>query len=98
MQIFGLKNCDTCRKAKKHYPNATLVDVRQDPLEDAILARAVAQFGDSIVNRSSKTWRDLTDADRAQTPEQIIRAHPAVMKRPLILHDDDQLTLGFKPA
>ena len=98
MQIFGLKNCDTCRKAKKHYPNATLVDVRQAPVTDDILARARAQFGDSIVNRSSKTWRDLTDVDRAQSAEQIIRAYPAVMKRPLILHDDGQLTLGFKPA
>lgn len=98
MHIFGLKNCDTCRKAKKHYPDATLVDVRDTPLEDALLARAIAQFGDSLVNRSSKTWRDLSDAERAQSPEQIIRAYPAVMKRPLILHDDDQLTLGFKPA
>ena len=98
MYIFGLKNCDTCRKAKKHYPSATLVDVREAPLEDAILARAIAQFGDSIVNRSSKTWRELSEAERDQSPERIIRAHPTVMKRPLILHDDDQLSLGFKPA
>jgi arsenate reductase len=28
MELYGLKNCDTCRKALKELPNATLVDVR----------------------------------------------------------------------
>ncbi|MEH6736991.1 MAG: arsenate reductase, partial [Sulfitobacter sp.] len=40
VEIYGLKNCDTCRKALKALPEASLVDVRADGVPAALMARA----------------------------------------------------------
>ena len=85
--IYGLKNCDSCRKAIKALPDATLCDVRAQGVPEDVLQAAHAQFGDALLNTRSTTWRGLDDAARAQDPLVLIRAHPALMKRPLIAVD-----------
>ena len=82
--IYGLKNCDTCRKALKALPEATLVDVRADGLPEGLLDRAIEQFGAAVLNTRSTTWRGLSDAEKAGDPTALINTHPALMKRPLI--------------
>lgn len=82
--IYGLKNCDTCRKAVKALPGATLVDVRAQGVPDALMARAHEQFGAALLNTRSTTWRGLDEAERAKAPLDLIAQHPALMKRPLI--------------
>jgi arsenate reductase len=94
MRLYGLKNCDKCRLAKKNYGLSAIIDVREDPINDDILARAIAEFGDSIVNRASTTWRGLTEAERGMDTFSLLKAHPALMKRPLIVHDDGEMTVG----
>ncbi|UWR78945.1 arsenate reductase [Phaeobacter inhibens] len=94
MQLFGLKACDTCRKALKQLPEAELVDVRADGVPEAILTAALAQFGDRLVNTRSTTWRGLSEAERAGEPIDLLKTHPALMKRPLIKSGDD-LYLGW---
>ena len=88
MRIFGLKNCDTCRKATKALAAAghsvTLVDVRADGLADQDRARFEAEFGDALHNRKSKTWREIDAAGRSLPPAEVIARYPAVMKRPVI--------------
>ena len=97
MQLFGLKTCDTCRKAMKLLPEAQLVDVRVDGVPDAVLDQALAQFGDKLVNTRSTTWRGLSEAERAAPPLDLLRRHPALMKRPLI-EKDGALYLGWDKA
>jgi arsenate reductase len=94
MIIFGLKNCDTCRKAKKALVDATLQDVRADGLPDDVRDAALAQFGERLLNTRSTTWRGLSEEERAQTPQALLAAHPALMKRPLIVADG-QMYLGW---
>ncbi len=84
MQIYGLKNCDTCRKAAKALPAAQLVDVREKGLPVNLLDRALAQFGPKVLNTRSTTWRGLDEAERQRDPRSLILDHPALMKRPLI--------------
>ena len=84
MKIYGLKNCDTCRKAQKALAGSELIDVRADGMPEGLLARAEAEFGAAILNTRSTTWRGLSDAERAGAPLDLIAAHPALMKRPLI--------------
>ncbi|MCZ4256806.1 arsenate reductase [Sulfitobacter sp. G21635-S1] len=84
MRIYGLKNCDTCRKALKSLPAAELVDVRADGLPDAVLDAALEQFQAALVNTRSATWRGLDEAARGMAARDLIKAYPAVMKRPLI--------------
>jgi len=86
--VYGLKTCDSCRAAIKALTAAghavELVDVRAAPLPDADLARFHAAFGDKLVNTRSTTWRGLSEAERAGAPLQLLAAHPALMKRPVI--------------
>lgn len=84
MKLYGLKNCDSCRKAMKSYPDAELVDVRGDGVPKDVLVKAYAQFGDALLNTRSTTWRGLSEAERSMKPVDAIAAHPALMKRPLI--------------
>ncbi len=94
MLLFGLKTCDTCRKALKALPEARLVDVRGDGVPADTLERAHSEFGDKLVNTRSTTWRGLSEEERARPALELLRAHPALMKRPLI-EKDGALFLGW---
>ncbi len=94
MQIYGLKNCDSCRKALKTIPRAALVDVRKEGVPSGVLKAALAHFGEALVNTRSATWRGLSDTERSEDPLELIKTHPTVMKRPLIV-DDDEMYLGW---
>ena len=94
MKIYGLKNCDTCRKAIKACLDAELVDVRVDGIPVDVLNAAFAQFGALLLNTRSTTWRELDEAERAAKPLDLIAAHPALMKRPLIV-SGDRMYLGW---
>lgn len=97
MQLFGLKNCDTCRKALKMLPEAELRDVRAEGVPASVLEQALRQFGSSLVNTRSTTWRGLSAEERAEDPLVLLCAHPALMKRPLI-EKDGELYLGWSEA
>ncbi|MCK0149186.1 arsenate reductase [Marivita sp. S6314] len=97
MILYGLKTCDTCRKALKALPNVTLVDVSVTPVPAQTLDAALAQFGEKLLNTRSTTWRGLDDAERAKDPRDLLVTHPKLMKRPLIDHDGT-LYLGWDKA
>lgn len=97
MQIYGLKTCDTCRKVIKALPEAAFVDVRADGVPDDVMERALAQFGDALLNTRSTTWRGLDEAERARPQRALLADHPTLMKRPLIV-SGDQMHLGWTPA
>ncbi|EDQ05157.1 ArsC family protein [Sulfitobacter indolifex HEL-45] len=92
--IYGLKNCDTCRKANKALPQAQLIDVREEGVPEAVLTQAYERFGTALLNTRSTTWRGLDDEARAEEPLALIKAYPALMKRPLIA-GGDALFLGW---
>lgn len=98
MIIYGLKNCDTCRKARKAVEAAgkdvVFRDVRAEPLERAELAEFLERLGPDLVNRRSTTWRGLSDAERAGDPLDLLAAHPSLMKRPVVQFGD-ALLLGW---
>ncbi|WP_407492223.1 arsenate reductase family protein [Pseudooceanicola sp. MF1-13] len=97
MQLIGLKTCDTCRAARKALPDAQFVDARDDGVDDAILSAALDRFGDDLVNKRSTTWRGLDDDQRARPAMDLLKDHPTLMKRPLIV-DGDRMVLGWSKA
>ena len=97
MKIYGLKTCDTCRKALKSFPEAELVDVREAGVPGPVMKAAWAMFGTALLNTRSTTWRGLSAAEQAGEPLDLIAAHPALMKRPLIV-EGDRMTLGWNAA
>ena len=88
MQLFGLKNCDTTRKALKSLRGAgvevTYIDVRTDRVPADLLSKFLVIFGEALVNKRSTTWRGLSDSERAGDSFALLAAHPALMKRPVI--------------
>lgn len=94
MRLFGLKTCDTCRKALKILTDATFVDVRADGMPEEVLDEALMRFGDSLVNTRSTTWRGLDATERTRPARDLLIEHPTLMKRPLI-ERDGQLYLGW---
>ena len=84
MKLFGLKSCDNCRKALKKIPELVFVDARSEGVSATVMDRALGQFGDSLVNIRSTTWRGLTPEERAKAPLELLKMHPTLMKRPLI--------------
>lgn len=97
MKLYGIKACDTCRKALKMLQegghDVMFVDVRDTPLEPQLLQSFHETFGDKLLNTRSTTWRGLNDSDRARDPLDLLAAHPTLMKRPVI--DNGTLYLGW---
>lgn len=96
MQLFGLKTCDRCRAARKALPDVEFIDVRADGVPEAVMTAALAEFGDALINRSSTTWRNLSESERGADLRALWAAHPTLMKRPLIVAGD-KMTLGWTP-
>lgn len=92
--VYGIKTCDTCRKALKALGNPDFVDVRADGLPTELLNRAAETFGTALLNNRSTTWRALDEAERARPMLDLLRDHPVLMKRPLIVSGQD-LYLGW---
>ena len=64
--VYGIKNCDTVKKALKwladHNIEYKLHDYRIDGLDLNFLTQAETQFGwDVLVNKRSTTWRNLDE-------------------------------------
>ncbi|MEZ5715673.1 MAG: ArsC/Spx/MgsR family protein [Paracoccaceae bacterium] len=101
MVLYGLKTCDTCRKALAALENAgvdvAFRDVRSDGVPAAVMARALEAFGEKLLNTRSTTWRGLDAAERARPPLDLLADHPALMKRPLI-ETGGNLYLGWDKA
>ena len=103
--VYGLANCDTCRKARNWLGRFEIahdfVDYRDQRLPPATLKAWAEQLGgwDKLVNRASTTWRQLPDARKspATDPEWtlLIKEHPALVKRPVLVTDDGVVGVGF---
>ncbi len=94
MDIYGIKTCDTCRKARKWLDEAGVNfrwhDLREETPDEDTLRRWLEEVGvDKLVNRRSTTWRSLDDADREQAATLegaivLLVEHPTLIKRPVI--------------
>ncbi len=104
--VYGLENCDSCRAAR-HYLDERAFrydfrDVRADGFSDAELDRWIATLGwEALLNRKSRTWRELPEADRAgldaARARALLKAHPTLLKRPVIDATRGAFTAGWTP-
>jgi Spx/MgsR family transcriptional regulator len=90
--VYGLKTCDTCRKALNWLKDEKIahrfVDLRADGIGKAEVSRFAKAVGwEKLLNKASTTWRGL-DED-AKTGLSEVRAialmveHPTLIKRPV---------------
>ena len=96
--FYGLKSCDTCKKAFKTLCKAghvvNYIDVRADGIDASILAKFQNEFGQALTNTRSTTWRNLSDVDRKRPALQLLSEYPTLMKRPVI-DVNGKLSLGW---
>lgn len=106
VRLYGLKNCDSCRKARKwldsHGTEYEFLDVREDGLTNSDLRRwlSAVDWG-QLLNTRSTTWREIPKRARADITKQKAMAlmldHPTLVKRPVLEHSDT-VTIGFSDA
>lgn len=104
--FYGLKSCDTCKKAAKWLKDSGLeflvVDVRADGVERSRIEAWVDAVGwETVLNRRSTTWRGLGDADKegvdAAKAVSLLAENPTLIKRP-VFEKGDQVCVGFSDA
>jgi len=102
--VYGLKNCDTCRKATKWLEGEgiehTFKDLRKDGFSpDDVMTWLAAVGPVTLINRKGTTWRDLDDYQKMVSNDEdltaLVMEYPAILKRPIFV-TDDQVIVGFK--
>ncbi len=103
--IYGLKNCDTCKKATRWLDRFgvpyVFVDHRDNKPSPEALMEWASQLGGlgAMVNRSSTTWRQLPDNRKAAASDAewklLLREYPQLIKRPLVVREDGSVSQGF---
>ncbi len=104
VEIYGIKNCDTMKKAFKwldeHNVSYEFHDYKKEGADAHILEKAIEQHGwDTVINRRGTSWRKLDETlknsmDEATAIEAALE-NPSLIKRPLLI-SGDKITLGFK--
>ncbi|GAA5189681.1 ArsC family reductase [Ferrimonas gelatinilytica] len=106
MILYGIKSCDTVKKARKYLEQQQwkhdFHDFRSDGLEADLVASWLAKVGHKVLlNTRSTTWRTLDDSDKADMDNEkakaLILAHPTLIKRP-VLAAGNHILVGFKAA
>jgi arsenate reductase len=101
--VFGIKNCDTIRKARRWLDGRgveySFHDVRSDGLSRTQLEGWAATLGwENLLNRRGTTWRKLPESVRnainKRTAIKLMLEQPAMIKRP-VLDLGNSLHLGF---
>ncbi|WP_421504886.1 ArsC family reductase [Erwinia rhapontici] len=105
LTMYGIKNCDTIKKARKYLESQGVGyqfhDYRADGLDAALLQRFIDTLGwQALLNTRGTTWRKLEESERnavdnPATALKLMLAQPAIIKRPLLCAPDGSMLLGF---
>lgn len=103
--IYGIKACDTMKKARAwleaHRVAHQFHDYKVSGIERPVLEGWVKAVGwETLLNRQGTTFRKLPEAKKANLDEKravaLMLARPSMIKRP-VLDAGGKLTVGFKP-
>ena len=104
--IYGIKNCDTMKKARAwlevHGVAYAFHDYKVQGIDRAQLAAWAREVGwQTLLNRAGTTFRKLPEKDKQALDERkalaLMLAQPAMIKRP-VLDAGGKLLVGFEPA
>ncbi len=106
MKIYGLKNCDSCKKALRWCDEQKIdyqfYDFKKQPLTAETLTHFLAHCDMSVLlNKRGTTWRKLSDADKENEDmahvQNLMLANNSLLKRPIWDFGDDVM-VGFTDA
>ena len=103
--IYGIKNCDTMKKARAWLDKRVVAyefhDYKAAGIERGELEGWAREVGwETLLNRAGTTFRALSDKDKGDLTERkalaLMATQPSMIKRP-VLDLGDRLLVGFKP-
>nr|WP_319384953.1 ArsC family reductase [uncultured Roseibium sp.] len=107
MKVYGIKNCDTVKKARKFLEEAGIAydfhDYKKDGVNGDRLAAFVNEFGwDTILNKRGTTWRKLDEATKESVTDaasalDVMIENPSTIKRPIV-EGEAKNFVGFDPV
>ncbi|MEZ5758499.1 MAG: arsenate reductase [Emcibacteraceae bacterium] len=103
IKIFGIKNCDTMKKAMKWLDSKGIDylfhDYRKDGVDEELIRHLVSECGlDVVLNKKGTTWRKLPESVKEALDEQgtinLLCENEAMIKRP-VFDLGDKCIIGF---
>ncbi|MBL0371796.1 ArsC family reductase [Rhizobium sp. KVB221] len=103
--IYGIKNCDTMKKAFTWLNDRGVTyrfhDYRVEGIDEPSVKAWIKALGwEKVLNKASTTFKDLPADDKADLDEdkaaRLMVANPTMIKRPMLV-TDKTTTAGFKP-
>jgi arsenate reductase len=104
--IYGIKNCDTMKKARawldQHGVDYSFHDYKAAGIERDRLEQWCKKLGwETLLNRAGTTFRKLPDKDKAGVDAKkavtLMLAQPSMIKRPVLDLGAGKLVVGFAP-
>ena len=104
--IYGIKNCDTMKKARawleQHGVDYAFHDYKTASIERGRLKQWCGKVGwETLLNRAGTTFRKLPDKDKvgldAKAAMALMLAQPSMIKRPVLDLGGGRLVVGFTP-
>ncbi|MGL4473458.1 MAG: arsenate reductase [Shewanella sp.] len=104
--LYGIKNCDTVKNARKwleaHGQSMEFIDYREQPLTQDTLSRWVDALGWQVLfNQRSTSFRALSPEDKQDIDQakalRLMLDNPTLIKRP-VLDTKQGVLVGFSDA
>lgn len=104
--IYGIKNCDTMKKARSWLEGQGVAhafhDYKASGIDKASLERWVKEHGwETVLNRAGTTFRALPDERKqgldAGKAIALMLEQPSMIKRPVLDLGKGKTLVGFKP-
>ena len=105
LKVYGIKNCDTMKKAFAWLEAQGLayefIDYKKAGVVEAHIEDWMARAGwEKLLNTRGLMWKKLSEAERADVDEAkalaLMAQYPSLIKRP-VLDIGGQLIVGFTP-
>ncbi len=103
IKIYGIKNCDTVKKALKWLKGNDIefefIDFKKTPPSAELIKKWCQQLDwEQLLNRRGTTWRKLDDSQKADINQakaiKLMVEQPSMIKRPVWQHNNSYC-LGF---
>ena len=99
IQVYGIKNCDTVKKAlvflNDHNVNYQFIDFRQNPISKQVLIKMVDSVGwELLINKRSTTYRSLSEEEKSNINYDLVLSLPTLIKRPVLVQGEKTM-VGF---
>lgn len=105
--VYGIKNCDTMKKAFAWLDEQGLTyqfhDYKKSGVPTALVAQWAARWGwEALLKKTGTTWRKIPETERMDLDETralaLLSAYPSLIRRPIVMADGQPVLVGFDAA